>query len=374
MRILFTRFPLESADGGAENQTQWLMEGLKAKGHSVSFLGSCPVILKRAKEAGMKTHALTIGDPPVTKFGAISFLLRKKMMKRKLTEAMQKLIAQNSELKTIFMLSLSEKLLLTEWASQQGMQVFWIEHDRIGPWLQRNPWLSALKKAAQHTTIICVSEVSRKLYLKMGFDPEKVIAIPNGVPLPTLIPNPIPRPSGIHVGTVARLSPEKGIDTLIHSIAVIPEITLTIVGTGKEESYIRTLIAEDTQRMGEERITLLSHVKDLSGFYRSLDIFVLPSSDHDPFGLVAAEAMSFGIATIVTDACGIAGSIKNGEEALVVPAGSPQELADVIRMLLDAEKRATMAERGKDAVRSRLTVKTMIDRYERLIHPNNTTE
>ncbi len=366
MNILFTRFPLESADGGAENQTSWLMEGLKAKGYDLGFLGSCPVILRCANELEIMNYELRIGDPPVTKFGSISFLWRKNSMRKALMHAIESLAVKPD---AIFMLSLSEKLLLTEWAVSQGIKVYWIEHDRIGPWLQMNPWLSALRRAAQKATIVCVSEVSRKLYLKMGFDPKKVIAIPNGVPPPSLTPTPNPRPSGIQVGTVARLSPEKGIDILIHSIAEIPEITLSILGKGREESYLRTLIDADTQRIGQERIHLFPRVPGLHAFYRSLDIFVLPSSDHDPFGLVAAEAMSCGIATIVTDACGIAGSIRNGEEALVVSAGSPTELADAIRTLLDREKRAKMAERGANAVRSRLDLQTMVDRYERLVHP-----
>ncbi len=369
MNILFTRFPLESADGGAENQTQWLMQGLKAKGHTVSFLGSCPVILERAQKAEMKTLRLNIGDPPVTKFGAISFLWRKMAMKNAVMQAIQSL-AEKPEV--IFMLSLSEKLLLTEWVASQGIKVFWIEHDRIGPWLRNNPWLGTLKKAAEKATIICVSEVSRTLYLKMGFDPEKVIGIPNGVPLPdpppSPDPNPNPFPHPLHVGTVVRLDPEKGIDVLIQSIEKIPEVTLSILGKGREESYIRTLIADDTQKMGQERIHLLPRVPDLPAFYQSLDIFVLPSSDHDPFGLVAAEAMVLGVPTIVTDACGISGHIKDGEEAMVIPAGSPQELGIAIQSLFDPEKRCRLAQKGMQAILARLGVPQMVERYEELLH------
>lgn len=365
MKILFTRFPLESADGGAENQTQWLMEGLRARGHTIHYVGSCPVLLERARELKIENEKLNIGPPPVTKFGAISFLWRKNTMKKALMQAIESLPEKPD---VIFMLSLSEKLLLTEWVVKQGIKVFWIEHDRIGPWLRWNPWLSSFKKSSLHATIICVSEVSRKLYVEMGFDPGKVVSIPNGVPvaLPPS-PDPFPHPSGIHVGTVARLDPEKGVDVLIHAIAELPEITLSIVGKGSQESYIRTLITEDTERMGQQRIHLLSHVDDLSAFYRSLDIFVLPSSDHDPFGLVAAEAMSCGTATIVTDACGISGSLKATVEALIVPAGSPRELYAALQSLFDPDRRRELAKAGEEAVRTRLTVVEMVEKYEQIL-------
>lgn len=365
MKILFTRFPLESADGGAENQTQWLTEGLRARGYEVSFVGSCPVLLRRARECKMKNVECRIGPPPVTKWSAISFFWRRHVMKKALMRAID---ALSEKPDAIFMLSLSEKLLMSEELAARGIRIFWVEHDRIGPWLSLNPWLGALKRAAEHATIVCVSAVSRALYLKMGFDPEKVISIPNGVP-PS--PDPFPREGRnageVRVGTVARLDPEKGIDVLIQSVEHLPEVTLSILGTGREEAYLRSLIAADTERMGQERIHLISRVDDLAAFYRSLDIFVLPSSDHDPFGLVAAEAMMQGVATIVTDACGISGSLKAHEEALIVPAGDPKKLSMAIGSLLDVPRRDRLAKAGMQAARERLSVSTMVDRYDRLL-------
>lgn len=365
MRILFTRFPLESADGGAENQTLWLMEGLRARGYTIQYIGSCPVLLERTRELKIENVQLKIGPPPVTKYSAMSFLWRKPAMKKALIRGIESLPQKPD---AIFMLSLTEKLLLTDYVAAQGIKIFWIEHDRIGSWLQWNPWLRALKRAAEHATIICVSDISRKLYLKMGFDEKKVISILNGVPV--VLPS-----SGeglgvgeLRVGTVARLDREKGIDILIQSIAELPEVTLSILGKGREESYIRTLIDADTQRIGQQRIHLLSHVPDLSAFYYSLDIFVLPSSDHDPFGLVAAEAMMCGTATIVTDACGISASLTCPDEALVVPARSPQELSIAIRTLFDQGRREELAANGKKAAQSRFTIEVMVEKYEQILH------
>jgi len=54
MNILFTRFSLESAYGGAEVQTLSLMKGLKEKGHEMIFLGSCPVLLEQTEKLKIK--------------------------------------------------------------------------------------------------------------------------------------------------------------------------------------------------------------------------------------------------------------------------------------------------------------------------------
>ncbi len=386
MRILFTRFPFESADGGAENQTMWLMEGLRARGHDVAFLGSCSVLLERARELKIESGELNIGLPPVTKWSAISFLWRKKKMQERLIRAVNSLIALSSKPKALVMLSLSEKILLTEWAAKQGVKVFWVEHDSIGKWLTKNPWLPAMRRASKHATIICVSELSRKMYAEMGFDAERVVAIPNGVPArhetsdmrhetsdmrhqssaQQGLKSHVSSLTSLKIGTIARLSPEKGIDILIQAIADLPEFTLYIIGTGPEEGYLRTLIAKDTERMGTARIHLQNRIDDLHNFFESLDAFVLPSSDHDPFGLVAAEAMARGIPTIVTDACGIAGYLMADEEALIAQANSVASLRLSLVSMLDPAVRQGLSEAGKRAVKQKLSVERMVEAYEKL--------
>lgn len=369
MRILFTRFPYASAKGGAEHQTEWLMAGLRERGHEVSFLGSCPVILRRTEAIGVARQQLSIGLPPVTMALALSFLWRKRSMQQKLIRVIE---AMPTKPDAIVMLSLTEKILLTPWASDHGIRVFWIEHDRIGKWLTKNPWLGALKRAATKATIICVSELSRKLYVELGFQASRVVAIPNGVPpplLPTTIHYP---PSTIHfaIGCIARFSPEKGIDVLIHALAGLPECDLTIVGTGPEEAYLRSLIREDTERIGMQRIVLAPSVPDLEAFYSSIDVLVLPSSDHDPFGLVAAEAMMRGIPTVVTDACGIAGYLTDGHDACIVEAGSPESLKNALTKLLNADLRQRLGEQGKRTATSRFSLPVMIELYEKALRVN----
>lgn len=363
MNILFTRFPLESADGGAENQTEWLMEGLRSRGHEVSFLGSCPMLLRRAEKLGIPHTRLDIGPPPVTKSAAISFFWRKKAMQSALVKALTGVSPQPD---AIIMLSLSEKILLSEHVASQGKRVLWIEHDRVGSWLRRNPWLPALKRASAHVTIICVSELSRRIYLGLGFDPSRVIAIPNGVP-PTPTPTlTLPRiGEQLLLGCIARLSKEKGIDVLLQAIAEMPDVTLQIIGQGPEEGYLRTCIEEDTRRLGlsEPRITITRSVPDLSSFYQSIDALVLPSTDHDPFGLAAAEAMMRGTAVIVTDACGIADYLIDGENALIAQAASPTSLAAQIRKLSEGSVRERIALQGRKAAQEKFSLERMTEAY-----------
>lgn len=363
-RILFTRFPLESAHGGAENQTTWLAAGLQSRGHAVSFLGSCPALLAMFPAAGLSVTTLEIGPPPVTKFGAFSFLWRKSAMTHEFKKAFESMPQPPD---VVFMLSLSEKILLTEWLSSRGVKVFWIEHDRVGRWLSGNPWLASLKTAAKSATIVCVSGLSRQKYLGLGFDPSRIVAIPNGVPIPENCPSQRASDGTLSVGCVARLSLEKGIDVLIAAAEHLPEVTLRIVGKGPQEGFLRSMMAEDAGRIGLPRIVLQSSVPDLGVFYESIDVLVLPSVDHDPFGLVAAEAMARGIPVIVTDQCGIAGSLADGVDALVVAAGSSAQLASALQRLRDPALRMKFGEAARVTAQARFGLGTMVDAYDTLL-------
>lgn len=376
MKILFTRFPLESVMGGTEVQTISLMKGLRERGHDVSFLGSCPMLLRLCREERIPATELRIGPPPVTKWFALSFLWRRVAMHKTLITAFD-----HAKPDVVCMLSLSEKILLTTHAAEKDSRVFWIEHDRIGRWLIKNPWLKPLRRQSRSATTICVSDLSRTMYLHLGWDPTKTIAIPNGIdeaisdkrlairtnPNPTMLTAdryPLTASSlPLRIGVIARLSSDKGIDILINAVSRVPQATLTIIGRGWEErSLLRLINALDLS----ERVRILPQIEDLGDFYRSLDVSVLPSRDHDPFGLVAAEAMLCGTATIVTDACGIAGYLQHETDALIVPAADAAALSAAIQRLMDAGIRKKIAATGQKTAKRIFSLSAMVSAYETL--------
>ena len=341
MKILFTRFPLESRMGGAEVQTLSLMKGLKERGHEVRFLGSCPVLLKQCKKLVIGHSSLVIGPPPVTKWGVISFLWRKYKM-RKLLHT--RYAIRNTQYDAVFMLSLTEKILLTPFLVQQGIKVIWIEHDTVGRWLTWNPWLSTLKKLSKKVTTVCVSELSANIFRDLGY--QTVVAIPNGAP-----PPPAPPPSrgrgarragrGLVVGCIARRSPEKGVDLLEKAIAQLDGVEFLFNETGSGG--------------------------DIEEFYSKIDVLVLPSRKEDPFGLVVAEAMMRGIATICTDVCGISGYLTQEHDAIIVPAGDIDALRDALFMMYNDGIREKLGKNGRETAMEKFTVERMVESYISLL-------
>jgi glycosyltransferase involved in cell wall biosynthesis len=374
MKVLFTRFPLESRFGGAEKQTLSLMSGLMKHGHEVSFLGSCPTLLKEVPHLTSHVSRLDIGKPPVTKWGAMSFLWRQFWMKKKLISQISNLISQqqskstnNEQRTTIMMLSLSEKLLLTKWAHDQNIKVIWIEHDTVGRWLTMNPWRHRLKRLHKLCTTITVSELSREIYIRLGWKPDNIIAIPNGIDIEKYHPiaeqRKEPKFPTIRIGCIARLTKDKGVHILIEAMKGISDASLIILGNGPEERSLKRL----TKKLHLTKVVdCVYEVKSISSFYADIDLLVLPSIQNDPFGLVVAEAMASGIPTICTEACGIARHVSD-EETMIVPAGDATSLRKGIELMQSSLRWVHYAKRGRIAASSEFSVLKMISRYEQMM-------
>ena len=103
----------------------------------------------------------------------------------------------------------------------------------------------------------------------------------------------------IRVGTVSRLVHQKNIPLLLGALKELnsqdsPEFNLTIVGSGPLKTELQSLSAD----LGiEKMVTWEGQLREVLTFYRSLDVFVLPS-DYEGFGMVLLEAMSQGIPVI----------------------------------------------------------------------------
>ncbi len=374
MKILFTRFPLESAmKGGAELQTISLMLGLIERGHQVAFAGSCRALLTLCNEHNIPTLHWDIGPPPVTKWNVITFFWRRHVMRKSLHELLSHFIFKDDKLDVLVLLSLNGKLLLTDFATKAGVKTFWIEHDRVGNWLRRNPWLKMLLRESNKVTTVVVSELSRRIYIALGWPEHKIVVIPNGVDEKRLLKAqndtdfPTQPETRLILGCVSRLSPEKGVDVLVAAIATIANIHLEVVGTGPELGRLQSLARASNI---PDMITFTTYEENVANIYQRIDVLVLPSRDHDPFGLVVAEAMMLGVPVIVTDQCGISGYLQDSVDALIVEANSPSALREAIERMKNPEIRQKIADEGKLTAERLFKLEPMITAYENLFLKN----
>ncbi|MBK5190498.1 MAG: glycosyltransferase family 4 protein [Methanosarcinales archaeon] len=128
----------------------------------------------------------------------------------------------------------------------------------------------------------------------------ELVVIPNGVDINRFHPaekdekESNERGKSICIGYLGRLSPEKNVINMIKAVKAldIDNVCLKIAGAGPLYSKVK--------RLEDERIKVLGYVKDAPSFYRSVDVFLLPSKlEAQPIALL--EAMASGLPIIATD-------------------------------------------------------------------------
>jgi glycosyltransferase involved in cell wall biosynthesis len=147
--------------------------------------------------------------------------------------------------------------------------------------------------------------------------------------------------------SVGRLSPEKGLDTLIDALATIgdPRVRLVVAGTGDERQALekRAVAAGLTT-------TFLGAVpwEQLREVYVASDVFALLSR-HEPWGVVVNEAAATGLPLVLSDRVGAAHDlVREGENGFVVPADDPLAAAAALRpLVVDAKLRRAVGDTAR---------------------------
>lgn len=175
---------------------------------------------------------------------------------------------------------------------------------------------------------------------------------------------------------VGRLNREKNIPLLIRAFAMhaakYPQSALWIAGVGSELDNLKRIAIEQGIL---EKIVFLGFVgqQELAKYYRSCDVFVLPSVVETQ-GLVVLEAMSFGKPVIVTNKIAPADElVETGSNGFIVDAVNPGDLAARLEELsLNEEKRASFGASSRARVES-LDVRSIVASLE-AVYQNIDTE
>ena len=152
----------------------------------------------------------------------------------------------------------------------------------------------------------------------------------------------LPRPLLLGLG---RLHTDKGFDTLIDALALVPRATLAIAGAGPQESRLRQRASD--RGLGE-RVRFLGWRHDVGGLLAASDLFVC-SSRIEPLGNMVLEAWSARRPVVAAAAAGPCELIRNGCDGLIVPRDQPHALAAAInRVLSEPQEAKKLARAGRD--------------------------
>ncbi len=143
---------------------------------------------------------------------------------------------------------------------------------------------------------------------------------------------------------MGRLHRNKGFDTAIRALALVPGATLCIAGEGPEREALTALARECGVA---DRVHLLGWREDTGALLAACDLF-LCSSRHEPLGNIVLEAWSAWRPVVAAAAQGPTELIEDGETGLLAPVDSAEGLADAIKAVLaDPQASARLAANGR---------------------------
>ncbi|MDD5253491.1 MAG: glycosyltransferase family 4 protein [Candidatus Nanoarchaeia archaeon] len=222
------------------------------------------------------------------------------------------------------------------------------------------------------SSVICLSTYIQKKAI--GYGAKKTNVIPMwGIDMKHLSPNnkdpDLKKKLGIKnqkvLFTLARLSPEKGLQYLIKSIKILEKenIFLIIAGKGSEEIYLKNLVKQ--LNLGS-KIIFINYIpfEEVPHYHNIADICLLVSLK-EGLGIGAIEPLACKKPVIGSNTGGIVDTIIHNKTGLLVEPGNSQQIADSIMLLLkDKKLRYRLVQEGFKHVSKNFEQKKVIKRYQ----------
>ena len=205
---------------------------------------------------------------------------------------------------------------------------------------------------------IALTEFSRKKFIQGGIPGDKIVVKPNfvtdsalseanGVTIHglqnTFLSSEI-TPNALFVG---RLSPEKGIQTLLQAWRTLPENKLIIAGDGPLLYEAQRFVNQNNTK----NILLLGrqpHV-EVSRFMSRARLLVCPSECYENFPMTLVEAFASSLPVIASRLGAMAEIVEDGRTGLLFEPGNAEDLANKVAWAWAHPEE--MAEMGKEARR-----------------------
>lgn len=232
--------------------------------------------------------------------------------------------------------------------------------------------------------IIVVSNSAKQNHLNYKYCKSKMIAVPNGFSLPSVIYTKCDKKSiraqlgfldsTIIIGSVGRYNEYKDHKTFIASCLLLLneidhdlDITFVIIGKNVRNIHLFSLLEKSVHK---NKFHFFDETTNIEKYYSIFDVFCLHSLS-EGFPNVLAEAMYFGCVCISTDV-GDARIILN-DDSMIVPPKSPKSLAKKLKevIFLNEKEKEIISKRNITRIDSNYSIKKMTQNYLNIYNLKN---
>lgn len=188
--------------------------------------------------------------------------------------------------------------------------------------------------------VICVSQFEKKSAVLHGLSQEKIIIVNNCVEPPQEAKTTNSTDHNVvSLLYVGRFDHAKGFDILVKAMTQLDAHNFHLIAVGDTVQSCAP----------PEKMNNITYVgwlppADLANYFVNADLLIMPSR-WESFGLVAAEAHSYGLPVVASRCCSLPEVVEEGVTGFLFEPGSSEELVDILKKT----PRSTWKELGRNS-------------------------
>lgn len=157
----------------------------------------------------------------------------------------------------------------------------------------------------------------------------------------------------------------KGQSFLIDALSLIKSEKFVCILAGydkKHENYYKELEKKVKEKGLFQKVRMIGEIKDMPALYSLSDIVISASTRPEAFGRITIEGQAMEKMVIATNHGGSCESVINGETGWLVAPGDTEEMAEVLRNLLNinTEKRLSITAKARKNIENNFSLDNMV--------------
>ena len=194
---------------------------------------------------------------------------------------------------------------------------------------------SAMDRVAR---ILVPTRMMRDTFVRNGYDAEKILLQPFGIPASSTSSSPKQKSRDLRVGFIGTLSEIKGPHVLIDAVSLLPKnLPLEVRIYGEALEYPEYGARVKRMAAADSRISCLGTFpnREIGKVLSELDVLVVPSLWYENSPLVVHSAQAAKVPVIASDIGGLSEAITHEINGLLFERGNARALAVQIRRLAE---------------------------------------
>lgn len=177
------------------------------------------------------------------------------------------------------------------------------------------------------------------------------------------------------IALVGRINSWKGQQLLLDAFEKIHQtystVKLVYIGSAppNQEFFETDLIAKIQNYKLEEKVIIIPFQENIWSFWDAIDIAVVPSTEPEPFGMVAIEAMLSKKPVVAANHGGLTETVVHQHNGLLFEPNNSTSLAKALEeLIIDEQKRKLFGENGYQRTINHFSLEKHVEKFESIFN------